>query len=108
MSHNKPHNRNNIAYSTQTPVQTYLEAKQQRDNRTWTIREGKLFTRYNGREMTSEHFAEMYPVPNPVSFLLCQSNLDGTKSYLLWPNPLNHITAGGVSIFSAKAKRECG
>lgn len=83
MGHNKPHNRNNIAYSTQTPVSDYLEAKIQRDYRKWTIREGKLFTRYNGREMTSEQFGEMYPVPNPVSFLLCKDNKDGSKAYLL-------------------------
>jgi len=83
MGHNKPHNRNNIAYSTQTPVSDYLEAKIQRDYRKWTLIDGKLFTRYNGREMTSEQFAEMYPVPCPASFLLCQSNLDGTKRFLL-------------------------
>lgn len=66
-----------------TPVTDYLRAKDNRDNRLWTLYRGTLTTVVNGQKMTAEEFDRAYPVSNAVSFLLCPDNKDGTKAYLL-------------------------
>lgn len=77
-------NKNNIIYSRHTPVANYLAAKDQLNNRLWTINKaGRLVTKYNGVFLTDAEFQKVFPVPKSVSFTLSPQNADTTKSYLL-------------------------
>lgn len=70
-------NRNKDEYRNQTPVRTYLDAKEFRDLRTWKIKkDGSLVTEINGTEISKQDFDLMFPIPAPkyVSF----SNPDKT------------------------------
>jgi len=74
---------NSINYSGRTPIKDYLENVNQRNNRLWTLRNGKLVTNFNGEEMEAKDFDLIYPVASPISFNQPRESIDSTKSYLL-------------------------
>jgi hypothetical protein len=76
-------NTNKMTYQNHTPVNDYLEMKGQRDNRLWKIRQGKIYTLYNGQEMDDKEFSVMYPVNSPISFKFSRENADKSKAFLL-------------------------
>lgn len=63
-------------------VTAYLEARSFRDDRLWSIRQGKMWTSVNGLEMTKDEFDQKFPVPNVIKFYRSVDNPDKTKFYL--------------------------
>lgn len=72
-------NKNN---TPETPVSDYLQARDFRDQRTWMLRKGKLYTYVEGEKMSQEDFDRKFPVPKVSFFYRALENPDKSKSYL--------------------------
>tara|TARA_R110002126_G_scaffold27857_7_gene93315 strand:+ start:945 stop:1184 length:240 start_codon:yes stop_codon:yes gene_type:complete len=72
-------NKNN---TPETPVSDYLRARDFRDQRTWMLRKGKLYTYVDGEKMSQEDFDRKFPVPKVSFFYRALENPDKSKSYL--------------------------
>lgn len=59
-------NSNRLSFRRYTPVQMYLKLKEFKDNRTWTLSAGQLFTKVDLEYMTEAEFDEryMYSLPS--------------------------------------------
>lgn len=66
----------------QTAIRDWMKAVEFRQNRLWTITNGIAKTGENGREMTSEEFDLLHPIPNPVNFYGGKENCDPHHKYL--------------------------
>lgn len=60
----RPISTRSFAMKGKTPVADYLRAKDFRDNRLWTMVNGRLITFENGEYLSEKEFNEKYPVPN--------------------------------------------
>lgn len=66
-----------------TPIQDYLKAVENRNNRLWRVgSDGIPKTEVFGKWITSEEFLAANPIPSPVNFYGGKSNPDGTKKFL--------------------------
>lgn len=77
----KPEHRKNKPQ--RVTIKEYLKAKYFRDNRSWVLSGGVLFTNVNGEWMNEKEFNNRYPVPTKAFFWLAEENQDGRRKYLL-------------------------
>lgn len=76
-------NPNRLVHRRYTPIQNYLRARDFRDNRLWSCKNGILTTFVDGEELGEEEFNIKYPVPISINFTMNPDNSDKTKMYLL-------------------------
>jgi hypothetical protein len=82
MANHQPR-RTSVHFERYKPVNDFLESKNKRDQRLWTIKgEGILCTVYEGREISASDFNKLHPLKNPVNFNHSPENSDGTKSWM--------------------------
>lgn len=79
----EPKNPNRLLHRNYAPISDYLKAKDFRDNRLWTIVNGKLVTMVNNEYLSEAEFNQRYPVPISLNFLRNPENSDKTKAYLI-------------------------
>lgn len=58
---NNNRNPNTVVLNGQTPVNDYLTAKCNRNQRLWKIKDGQMITEVGGKEMTAQEFDKLYP-----------------------------------------------
>ena len=77
-----PKNKKALNRDGKTPVQDYLQAREQRNNRLWKLIKGTFYTRFNGDLMTAKRFDEKFPINLPVNLNRCKDNPDKRNAYL--------------------------
>ncbi len=69
-------------HENKNPINKHLTTKEFRENRLWTLREGKMVTYLEGHEIDEKEFNILFPVYNPITFVQTRENIDSTTSYL--------------------------